>query len=270
LTLNRTHAAAVLLAALAAAAAATFAIRAQVPGQNTAPAATPAPPASQIPQPPIRPQPARAVIFLDPAHGGPDSGAALGNNVAEKDVALALAARLRTALAAGGFAVITTRDADPAEALTTDQRAEAANRAHAIACIVIHATATGSGVHLYTSTLPPAPPATDADPNAPAPFVPIAWESAQAGYVDQSRRLADLLKATVAKAGVPVLAGQAPLRPLDNLMCPAVAIEIAPGPPDSGATPASDADYQQRVASAVVSALTIWRSQIMPPAGAAQ
>ncbi len=272
MTPTRTHAA-LLLAALAGAAA-VFAIRIPIHAQTqNAPAAAPQfapPPSSQIPQPAVRPQPAlaptRAVIFLDPAHGGSETGASLGNNVAEKDVTVTVVGRLRPLLASGGFAIVTTRDSDLTDLLPADQRAEAANRAHALACIVVHATASGSGVHIFTSTLPPEPAAAD-DPgsDSTAPFTPIPWESAQAGFVDQSRRLSDLLKATLAKTGVPVLAAAAPLRPLDNLMCPAVAIEIAPRPASSGSpTPAADPDYQQQIVAAISSALQLWRTQNTP------
>jgi len=269
LNLTRTHAA-VLLIAYALGGVTAFSMHAQT--QNQTPV-QPQPPTAQVPQPLVRPQPAssptptRAVVFLDPAHGGSETGASLGNNVAEKDVTLAFAQRLRAALGSVGFTVIATRDGDLPTPLPTDQRAEAANRVHALACIVIHATATGSGVHLYTSTLQPAPSADNSGGDATTPFTPTPWESAQVGFVEQSRRLTDLLKATFAKSGVPVLTGSAPLRPLDNLMCPAVAIEIAP---NSASVSASDGAYQQQLVVAVASALQLWRTQNAPQAGGVQ
>jgi len=256
-TFTRTYAA-VLLVALASAAAAAF-LHAQTQPQPPVPA-TAAPP-SQVPQPAVRPtppQPARAVIFLDPAHGGTETGASLGNNMAEKEVVLAFAQRLRAALASANLSVITTRDSDLATPLPTDQRAEAANRAHALACIVIHATASGTGVHLYTSSLPPAPLNDTSGTDATTRFAPTPWESAQTGFVDQSHKLSDVLKATLAKASLPVITGNAPLRPLDNLMCPAVAVEIAP---NSAAVSASDNTYQQQIVFAVATAMQMWRDQ---------
>ena len=269
LNLIRTHAA-LLLPACAVGAVTAFSMRAQTQNQTLV---QPQPPAAQVAQPPVRPLPAltpalaRAVIFLDPAHGGSETGASLGNNIAEKDVTVAFAQRLRAALGSVDFAVIATRDGDLPTPLPTDQRAEAANRVHALACVVIHATATGSGVHLYTSTLLPAPSLDNPSGDAATPFTPIPWESAQAGFVEQSRRLSDLLKATFAKSGLPVLTGVAPLRPLDNLMCPAVAIEIAP---NSASVSASDSTYQQQLVVAVASALQLWRTQNTPQAGGVQ
>jgi N-acetylmuramoyl-L-alanine amidase len=246
--------AAVLIAALAA-------IAATASSDNAQPS---------LPTPTRAPSVIRNLILLDPAHGGPDSGATLGDRILEKDVNLAFAARLRAALTSAGFTVISTRDADPADLITTDQRADTANRAHPVACIVLHATATGSsGVHLYTSTLQPASENDDTS-FAPA-FVPIPWDTAQAGSVQQSLRLAGDLSAVLGRASLPALTGQAPLRPLDNLICPAVALELAPlVVAGSDATPVTDTGYQQRVASTVAAALKTWRDQAYPPPGSAQ
>lgn len=242
--------AAILLTAFAGAAAAAFSVRAQLQAQA---GASPPPSASPV---------NRNLIVLDPAHGGADAGAVLGDHVAEKDITLAIASRLKAALAADGFTVILTRDADGADPLSTDQRAETANRAHALACIVLHATATGSGVHVYTSPLPPAP-LPDAD--APSAFVPLPWETAQAAFAAQSHDLAASLSDALGKDHLPALVGQAPIRPLDNLTCPAVAIELAPLPaPGVGATPPTDANYQQQVANALAGALQAWRAQKGP------
>jgi len=102
----------------------------------------------------------RKLIVLDPAHGGVDSGSQISDTTVEKDVTLALAYRLRSLLTARGFTVVMTRDADvPSEpdaagtALTLDDRAGMANHAHAAACLVLHATGSGTGVHLYRSEL---------------------------------------------------------------------------------------------------------------------
>lgn len=208
------------------------------------------------------------LVVLDPAHGGSESGATIADKVLEKDVTFAVAAKLRTALASAGFTVISTREADNPDPIATDQRAEIANRTHALACIVLHATATGSGVHVYTSTLPP-PPMTDTDSEAPSAFVPIPWDAAQSGFVRQSLSLSSSLSSALGSNHLPASVGQAPLRPLDNMMCPAVAVEMAPLPaPGVGSTPASDANYQQQVATTLAAALRIWRDSLQPAAQA--
>lgn len=242
--------AAVLLAASAGAAALAFSLRAQQ--QTTSPAPTTTAPASTL-------------ILLDPAHGGSDSGATLNGTTAEKDMTLAFASRIRGALTSSGFTVASTRDADPADPLTTDQRAEIANRSHALACIVLHATATGSGVHIYTSTLPPEQDESAPDPSAP--FVPVPWDSAQSKFVTQSLSLASTLAAALGKDHLPALSAQAPVRPLDNLMCPAIAIELAPLlSANSSSTPPTDDAYQQQVATTLTNALRAWRDQNQPGA----
>jgi len=252
--------AAVFLAIVVSAATAAFCLRAQPQGQSLNLAQAQSPAASQID---------RDLVVLDPAHGGLDAGATLGDKIYEKDVTLAIAVRLRAALTAAGFSVVATRDADPDTPLTSDQRAEIANRAHALACLVIHATASGPGVHLYTSALQP--PEEDSSSNVPltprAAFVPVPWEQAQAASVSQSLRLAGDLSAALGKANLPVVSGREPVRPLDNLECPAVAIELAPLPVAGGdATPVTDAEYQQRVAATLTTALQAWRNQVDPTA----
>ena len=223
------------------------------------------------------------LIFLDPAHGGADTGAQLGNQLLEKDITLALASRIRTLLAGNNLTILLAREADaptsapaaadpdqpptPAQPTspTPDQRAGAANHAHPVACILLHATASGNGIHIVTSPLPPSETFPDAIP-APASSTPrvIPWESAQADSIPQSLRLANEIGAAVTRANLPVHLSRASVRPIDSLTCPAVAIEIAPLV--SGPTPVSNPAYQQRLAEAIATALLFWRGHADPPA----
>jgi N-acetylmuramoyl-L-alanine amidase len=201
------------------------------------------------------------IIVLDPAHGGTDTGAHISDKLEEKDLNLAFAARLRPLLANAGFNVIATRDADPAptaQPLTPDLRAGIANHPRALACLLIHSTPSGSGVHLYTSALSPN--------DTPEPSQAIPWDSAQSAYLTLSLRLANQLSASLQKASIPPVLSHATIRPLDNLTCPALAIEIAPLPaPEGGnSTPIADATYQQHIAQAVVAALVAWRNANAP------
>ncbi|MBB5342951.1 N-acetylmuramoyl-L-alanine amidase family protein [Tunturibacter empetritectus] len=208
------------------------------------------------------PQPIpRTTIFLDPAHGGSDSGARLSDSLPEKSLTLAFATRLRALLSTSGFSVVATRDTDPSVPFSTDQRAEIANHSHPTACIVVHATASGNGVHIITSDVPPPNDDTDTRP-------PIPWDTAQSASIPQSLALANALGLALLHSHLPVLLTRASLRPLDNLTCPAVAIEIAPlTPADSDSTPVSDANYQQQIAQAIATGLTSWRrNQLLPGA----
>jgi N-acetylmuramoyl-L-alanine amidase len=206
----------------------------------------------------------RTTIFLDPAHGGPDTGAHLPNNLLEKDVTLAFAARLRAALTSAGFTIIATRDADPAATFTTDQRAEIGNHAHPSACVILHATSSGSGIHVITSAL--------TLPSDPDDFHTVTpWDTAQSGSIPQSLSLANDIGLALQRAKLPAILSRASLRPLDNLTCPAVAIEIAPSViADSDPTPITDPAYQQSVAKALTAALISWRSHQAAAAGAAK
>jgi N-acetylmuramoyl-L-alanine amidase len=202
----------------------------------------------------------RMVVELDPAHGGMDSGSQISDTTLEKDVTLALAFKLRSLLSARGFAVVMTRDADsPSEPdaagspLTLDDRAGIANHAHAAACLLLHATGSGNGVHLYSSEL-------DATAGAP-PVEP--WLTAQAAWVSQSQILEKQLATALTRAGIALVTSSASVRPVDSLTCPALVVELAPEGDDPDSI--NNVDYQQRVAQAIAGALLFWRNQVQPP-----
>jgi N-acetylmuramoyl-L-alanine amidase len=198
----------------------------------------------------------RTLILLDPAHGGPDTGAHLPNNLLEKDVALAFAARLRALLSTSGFTVISTHETDPAVPFPTDQRAEIGNHAHPTACLILHATDSGNGIHVVTSALAP--------DDLENPHAVIPWNTAQSASIPQSLNLANEIGLALQRARLPVILSRASLRPLDNLTCPAVAIEIAPlNPGGSEATPVTNATYQQNIAKAIAAAIASWRSHAL-------
>ena len=211
----------------------------------------PAPPANHLTV-----QPAFSVV-IDAAHGGVNTGARIASNIVEKDITLALASRLRAALAAQGVAVVMTRESDAD--LPVSQRAGIANHALASACLILHATATGAGVHLFTSSLAPITAAASASPGAPN-LVP--WQTAQAAWVTRSLRLSSEINSALGHAGIPTTLGVASVAPLDNLACPAVAVEIAPlaNSAANQASSISDTKYQQRIIDALASAIMEWRT----------
>jgi len=230
-----------------------------VPPPAAPPAAAAPPPASAPDTAALHhlpPAPQRTIILLDPAHGGPDNGATINDHVWEKDVTLALAARLRTALQGHNFTVLSTRTSDPAAVLTADQRAEIANHSVALACLVLHATSSGYGVHLFTSPLP----------QDPSHHGVLAWDKAQSAFAQQSAQLVKQLDVALTRVQFAVTENQTALAPLDNLTCPAVAVEIAPLLSGSDNSDVTDANYQQRVAEALATALVFWRGQNNPTA----
>jgi len=195
-----------------------------------------------------RPTELRFLVLLDPAHGGTDMGAMLDPATPEKTYTLALAMQLRAALNARGIRSILTRTSDVA--LDSDARATIANHSRASACISLHATSTGNGVHLFTSSLPAV---TEADPRRA--FLP--WQTAQSAYETSSLRLESDVDAAMTQQHIPVLIARTSIQPLDSMACPAVDIEVAPL---DATTPLSDAGYQKKILDALDAALVAWRS----------
>jgi N-acetylmuramoyl-L-alanine amidase len=204
-----------------------------------APAPQPAPPAPA----------ARFVVVIDAAHGGDDTGAHLSSGQLEKAANLALSVRLRSLLTARGFQVITTRENDTF--VDWNHRAELANHANAAACLSLHATESGSGIHLFASSLAPA---------APTRFIP--WKTAQAAWETRSLALAGAVNSALTHAGLTVTLGRIPLPGIESMTCPALAVELGPQrDADKKVTAESDnPEYQAQVASALAAAILEWRS----------
>ena len=188
------------------------------------------------------------LVLIDPARGGADGGAHIGDRVEEKRVTLDLAQRLASLLRARGFTVELTREADTDT--TNDARAALANTTHPIACILLHATPAGKGVHLYSTALHQATSASGA---------PVRWDEAQAVFADRSHALRDDLRAAFPRSKIAVSAGETWMRPLDNMQCPAVAVEVSPKDED---TTAKDGSYQGQISSAVANTLLLWRNKV--------
>lgn len=187
-------------------------------------------------------------VVIDAAHGGSDLGAKLSPTLDEKSVTLTLAEHLRSLLAAHRISVVMARTSDLS--LPLSARADIANHAKAGACLILHATTSGVGIHLFTSSLASAP-LTHA----------LAWDSAQSAYVNQSVRLSSDIDASFEHTTVPVIVGRTFLRPLDNLTCPAIAIELAPKPSSdlTSAKSVENPGYQSTVLNAIVAGILQWQ-----------
>lgn len=140
-------------------------------------------------------QPPKAVVFLDPGHGGGDPGVREGA-FTEADWSLALARDLAKQLKADGYAVLLSRDG--AEGVSLQARVEAANAAGADVLLSLHANRSfqkeAGGPRLFV----PAPGPVDV-PEAPL------WEQAGRVHARASRELAeDLARALGARGGRPV------------------------------------------------------------------
>jgi N-acetylmuramoyl-L-alanine amidase len=211
--------------------------------QTTPPPPPPAPPPAQ---PSVVKTTQRFGVVIDAAHGGSDSGARLSEHQLEKDIVLTLSVRLRSTLGAHGIYVVTTRESD--STITALNRAETANHVGAAACIILHATTSGSGVHLFTSSLTQIPLTR---------FLP--WETAQGAYAEQSLRLSSEFDSALTHAEIPVTLGRTAMTPLDNFTCPAVAVEVSPLTVSGKVTALSDPAYQDRIVAALAAAIEQWQ-----------
>lgn len=217
-----------------------------LPSTPSATAVTATTPQTSAPAPPVIHRP---LVVIDPAHGGNERGAALTDKLAEKDVTLGFARLLRHELEIRGFAVTMLRDSDAT--LTLDQRAAAANAAHPVIYITLHAVSQGHGARVYTSLLPVEGPSSGI-------FHP--WNAAQSPALPLSRLVAAAVVADLQKKDFPSQTSSASLRPLNNILVPAVAVELGPG--ESGIADLTNANYQQRAASAIADALASIRDRL--------
>lgn len=192
--------------------------------QQSDSAAEATPPASSAPaQAPSQSEAQRRApepfVLIDASHGGEDKGAVFSNKLAEKDITLALARELRKELAERGVAAKMLREGDVSIAL--DRRAEIANEPHTVLYIALHAGPPGRGVRVYA-------------PMVTAPQKPsgrfLVWESAQAQSQERSRKIAQAVVNELKRKEIQVMLLESSLRPLNNIVPPAIAVELAPDP----------------------------------------
>ena len=189
------------------------------------------------------------LIMIDPAHGGSEPGALLNAAIPEKDVTLAIAQRLRQELGARGIQALLIRDGDAT--ISTDQRAQIVNSVRPALYVAIHATSQGSGMRIYTAMLPAA------GDNA-GPFVD--WQTAQALPLARSRWIQEQVAAAIQRTGFPLRSLIAPLRPLNSVIVPALAVEIAPTTGDVSQLAATD--YQQMITAALANSIAAIRAKL--------
>jgi N-acetylmuramoyl-L-alanine amidase len=210
-------------------------------------AETPPPPttlATPETAPPVLPPttPGLRTIVIDPGHGGHEAGSKGPKGTLEKDVALAIARRVKAALEARlGARILLTRDGDAAVPL--DARASLANNNKADLFVSIHAngsvrpSAAGAevfyaGVERYQADAQrPGDPGGTLMPvfgGGTREIDIVPWNSAQSRYVAESAAAARLFEAAL-RALVPMnprALQQAPLRVLVGANMPAVLVEV--------------------------------------------
>jgi N-acetylmuramoyl-L-alanine amidase len=188
-------------------------------------------------------------VMLDPSHGGNDKGAIFSGKLPEKDVTLRLAREVRKELEERGIAVRLLRESDID--LSLDRRAEITNEQHASIYVALHAGRLGKGVRVYTPLL------TDAQQPQTGRFLP--WETAQSGALSRSQNVARAVSEELKKKGMTVASLSVPLRPLNNIVAPAIAVELTP---DQDNLQALESQKRQNdVATAIALGLAQIRSQ---------
>jgi N-acetylmuramoyl-L-alanine amidase len=223
---------------------------------NAAQPTVPVPAGSPAPQAPPAAAPLAAVsgavqyfVVVDASHGGDERGAALSDRLAEKDVTLAFAQRLQQQLQTRGLTTLMLREGDTTMSL--DQRANMTNAAHPAIYICLHAASQGSGVRLYSGLLP-------AGAEGRGPF--LDWNTAQSGFRAASQTAETSLATELGKRQIAVRSLLAPLRPLNNIIAAAVAVEIAP--PAGRLADLNSPAYQQLVAESVTAGIEAVRDQL--------
>jgi len=186
--------------------------------------------------------------MIDPSHGGYDKGADFGCKLLEKDITLKLARELRKELEDRGIASRLLRDSDVD--LTLDRRAEIANEQRPAIYVALHAGRPARGVRVYAPLI--------ADAQKPAGrFLP--WESAQVPALDRSKSAAQAIAAELRKRNLTVSVLGVPIRPLNSIVTPAVAVELAPEGEDTESL--DSARRNSGVAAAIATAISQLRGQ---------
>ena len=242
------------------------------PGERAAAAA----PAPRPPRP--AEEPAVRTVVIDPGHGGENVGAKGTEGTLEKDIALAIARKLRAELVnARGLQVFLTRDRDAEVGL--DERTAIANNYKADLFVSIHANASrargakGSEVYFLSYQ------ASDdesrwvaqmegaAEPIAQAPagsdLSLILWDMAQAEHLEESSALASRIQEELAVVTGSEGRGvkQAPFRVLVGATMPAVLVEVAfISNPDEEKLLASEA-YQSKIAASLARGIERFRRE---------
>jgi N-acetylmuramoyl-L-alanine amidase len=225
---------------------ARLAIDFAAPQTETAPAAPPAqpaPPAATPPSelPPALGQPVSAIraIAIDAGHGGDDEGVRGTAGVKDKDLALAVARRLKTVIEARlGIRVLLTRDDD--RNVPMDERTAVANNNKADLFASIHANAAfrkgTAGATIFRAAFTDAAQAAAAHKPERVPsfggglrdIEMVPWDLAQTRHLERSGAFAQMLEQQL-RDHIPLSSkpiDEAPLRILESANMPAVLIEL--------------------------------------------
>jgi N-acetylmuramoyl-L-alanine amidase len=197
------------------------------------------------------------VVVIDPGHGGTDSGS-MNAATLEKDLTLALARKLRSALQSRlGASVALTRDSDVL--LSSEQRAQIANNSHAGVFVSLHIGYSpnkmepGSSIYVMKPDVAIGEP--PGQPQGPRLFLP--WYMAFRTSQQSSQALASLLQQDLNQTlpGWKFPLRSAPVGVLASVTMPAVAIELGNLNNAVSVQTLVDPAFQTKVAATIAAAI---------------
>lgn len=170
-----------------------------------------------------------AVVVLDPAHGGADTGARGSTGIVESEVTLSFARLIRVSLESAGLRVILTRQSD--QTVGWEERSRPANAQRGAVFISVHVASTGpeGTVRVYSLSESSVSDDNSAASASVSAGGLIRWDRAQQSYLPMSRKLAALVQTQMAQRfrGSPAVPAAAAVRQLQSVAAPAVAIEVS-------------------------------------------
>jgi N-acetylmuramoyl-L-alanine amidase len=261
--------------------AATLPTTEPAPTPPAPPAGAPAP-ATELPPTLGQPSAGPHTIVIDPGHGGEDDGVKTADGLKEKDLTLAVARRVKSAIEARlGVRVLLTRDDD--RNVPLDDRTSLANNNKADLFVSLHANASyrasTSGAIIFSAGFTPAAEqaakaslATERVPTFGGGLRDIElvpWDAAQVRHVDASVAFAKLLQQQL-QGRVPLAAHpleEAPLRVLEPANMPAVLVEMGYLSNAAQARQLAGNDFQASFVQALLEAIVGFRDSGATPGG---
>jgi N-acetylmuramoyl-L-alanine amidase len=199
-------------------------------------------------------------VFVDPGHGGQDTGSKGSGGLLEKDVTMALAEKLVQALEETGKVrpeLIRTDD----QAVSLDDRAGLANHNHGDLFISLHLGTTfapdPTGFSIYYWS-----PTTASPTATPSSNTVRAWDQEQEPYWEKSRMLASLMQEELLWS-IPWASGgvlPADIYLLRRARMPAVMLELGSLNHLEEAAQLQEPEFQKAVAKAVTQGIIKYRS----------
>jgi len=199
-------------------------------------------------------------VFVDPGHGGQDTGSKGSGGLLEKEVTMALAKKLVRALEETGKVrpeLIRTDD----QAVSLDDRAGLANHNHGDLFISLHLGTTfapdPTGFSIYYWS-----PTTASPTATPSSSIVRLWDQEQEPYWEKSRMLASLMKEELLWS-IPWASGgvlPADIYLLRRARMPAVMLELGSLNHLEEAAQLQKPEFQEAVAKALTQGIIKYRS----------